>query len=128
MDETTKNALNAFLVNALELVQDAGKFAGEQIPIVLQEIIRYAIVAEALTIAVCLCFLTACFFFVKYCYKENTNGRTIAYKCDGVLPWVPTILVGSFSFGFLLASTYQLIFVLVAPRLYLLEYLKDFIN
>ena len=102
------------------------EFAYEQSPLLIDEIIRFNLIRCSLNIAIW--FIVFCFLIkaAYYCFKKYNNNFT-----DESV-WI----MGSFTISVTAAmlllpaliSITNLIKILVAPRLYLIEYLTEFVK
>lgn len=118
---STKDIVNSFLTELLEFSKDAGAFAKEQVPLVLQEYIAWGIASSIVWL---LPFLVMLFFSVR------------------VWKWAVRVAEDSDGFSIVAAFLYSIILVLpgliinlldltkaiVAPRVYLIETLSGLIR
>ncbi len=134
MDEKLRESLAAMIDFLTESMVAGAEFAGEQIPLFIQEIIRWGIAEQALWFGVWsvvgLTFLHAGRKFrASVSHREtfeDTRGQDeeMAWFLGFFLPW------GGGSIWFLCGATnlFQLTKILVAPRLYLLEVVSSFLK
>lgn len=135
----TLEQLDKLGANGLEWLQEFSSkgvgFIEEQAPKLCHEIILLGIVQSAFWVVVSLFIVVVSYITAKkvtaYLCEEEKNGKQRGDNLQvGAIPfivcgWVtPVFLVPIFTFH-LFSSLYNLLAILVAPRLYLLEY---FIN
>lgn len=120
-----KELLNKALESLIEFASDVALWAKGEIPIVIQELLKYrTIMAISYSIA---CFVvmviagyTVCKAIIKM-QDEDFDDR-----------WIAVTVFGGIAFCICLAGfvthTKEAIMIYVAPRIYILEYLKDFIR
>lgn len=121
MNNELQEALTVFLTKSLDAVEKGVSAAGEQIPLVLQEIIQWEIWSSATGFVIAL-ISSVCLVIVGwYCFK-----RTSMIEDD-----FPFALGTIFSFGGALLAfaismdnLYHMIKALTAPRLVIIEFLK----
>lgn len=117
MNSELQEALTAFLVKSLDLVEKGANAAGEQIPLVLEEIVQWEIWGSgvgfvvALVIAICLAIVG------RYC------GKRAAIREEG-WPMACSVLGAFVAFAISMGNLYCLIKALTAPRLVIIEFLK----
>ena len=121
MNNELQEALTAFLTKSLDAVEKGVNMAGEQIPLVLQEIIQWQVCWSIVGVIGLLLLIAVMLYFCRFFYVKNeTENR---YSEAGII---------SFFFGLgALACVVPLAFVLfdlikalVAPRLVIIEFLK----
>ena len=120
MNEATKQAIEQFIQKILAGAEAAGNFTTEQTPLLVQEWLRWQIVDSAFWLVVGLVILAVSLLTWKRSWK-------ISFDED-----IP-LIVANFT-GVLLGSlmtvtnTFDLIKVLVAPRVVLLEKFADLVR
>jgi len=117
---STKDIVNSFLTELLEFSKDAGAFAKEQVPLVLQEYIAWGI---ASSIVLLLPFLVMLFFSVRV-WKWAVR---VAEDSDG-FSIVAAFLYSIIMLPGLIINLLDLTKAIVAPRVYLIETLSDLIR
>jgi len=100
-------------------------FVEEQAPLLCQEIINLRIVTSVLIIILCSVVAIAAIWFCRTSFKQVNPDK----PSDEDGPWIAVALVSAvFSVVSLMGACvwiYNLAVVLVAPRIYLLEYFTD---
>lgn len=132
-----ENVLAELVKKGIEVAEQTGNFVIEQAPDLLQEFYRWHITKNVFFSLLCIIIMFTCFFiFKKTGRKENTFkypedsslilGRYYSeWSVGGVFIIIFCIIGFLVSLGHLISSLYDLVFILTAPKLYLIEY---FIN
>lgn len=121
MNEELKNQLSQFLEKALDVANKGIDTAGEQIPLLLQEIIQWQLFSSISYIALFTTISILGFALSYYFYRDYK--RTNYY--DNLYISIVSSLVTLFIFfASLICILPTIIKALVAPRLVILEYLK----
>lgn len=130
MNEDIQQILSALL----GYLQTAAGFAAEQAPLVLQEILNWAIAANALSMVVTAGIIYGFCAFLRSVWKRarmpygNGEGESRIDTDDAALLTIlPVIFIGVAGIGFLI-SMFELVKVLVAPRVFLIEYVSKLIS
>lgn len=130
-----ENQLSELLKKAIEVAEKTGEFAIEQAPLLLQEFYRWHIMKSCLGILLSVLLFVLAVIVVKmigskksfkeygkkaYCFFGRYYGMdsTFAAVITGGLMAVSSIIIISI-------NIYKLVFIITAPKLYLIEY---FIN
>lgn len=125
MDEQTKAAMNAFAQQVIDAAQNAGKFASEQMPLVVQEWLRWLAVENAIWVVVSLSVLIASVYSFWAALRKLKSAP--GYDAPPYVAWligggiVPGVL-GAVLLG---VSVVDLLKVLIAPRVVVLERFMD---
>ena len=107
--------LSVILQKSLDIAEKSGEFIVEQSPLLLQEFYKWQTVSHIMG---SLLFLLTVIPFIIFLNKTNWED----YEFNQVV----TIVLGSSSLFTITASVisiYKLVFITVAPKLYLIEYL-----
>lgn len=121
MNEELQEALTQFLTASLNTVEKGATIAGEQIPLVLQEIVQWQICWSVVSVIGLISIIALMLYFCRFFYKKSILVR---YSSEAGL--------ASFFLGLgacacvvpLGFALFDLTKALVAPRLLILEYLK----
>lgn len=123
--------LSKLLEKAIEVAEKTGDFAIEQAPLLLQEFYSWRIASNifGIVLALLMCYIP---YILRLCiskkeeegfFDEKILGRWFETDEIPFILWcvlgVVSSLIGVIVF---LCSVYELIFILVAPKLYLIEY------
>ena len=121
MNEELKNQMEMFISKALDIVEKGIDTAGEQIPLILQEIVYWQIgknsIALLIAFIICLIAFVSGYKLLKHFgRKNNEDGCAV-----GVVLIIASILI---FFTFFLTTGMNIVQAIVAPRLVILDYLK----
>lgn len=123
MNQKLQESIASSINELLEMLRSTKSFALEQAPEIAREIVRFGIIKSALGVCIGICFIGLSIFS---CYKWKNWTPKGTYDCCGWLPvWIISALV---SIPFVLINGYFLTMSLVAPKLYILDYLADMIG
>ena len=121
MNKELEQCLTQFINKALDVANKGIDTAGEQIPLVLQEIVYWRLAKGSCCILTAFLFCSSA-FFLGYSMLKNFK---LSHDTDGQGVGIGFMLISFFVF--LLVFSFELtdiIKALVAPRLVILEYLK----
>ena len=126
----TDEILSEVVKKALLVAEKTGNFVIEQSPLILQEFYNWHICSSIFWIILSLISIVFAFNFSKIFGKkvdkdyEKKWGQTIirGYVTDEFFTFIGMAISLVFGFVFLFSNIYKLIFILVAPKLYLIEY------
>jgi hypothetical protein len=119
MDEQTKTLLAEYLKKLLQAAESGASFAAEQIPIIIQEKLAFDFWVATMWIALCL--VAGILVSIGY-YKINVKAE---WDEDTTAPTtVAMFFVGVTLLMILLFNLITIIKIQVAPRLYIVEWLK----
>lgn len=120
--QKTDEVLSEIVKKALSVAEKTGDFAIEQAPLLLQEFYNWHITKNILSVVMWLIFIIVVFLILrrtkKYKEEKSLNFSDAEYFFPVVFSYVGLI----FFIVFLFISIYDLVFILVAPKLYLIEY------
>lgn len=102
----------------LEWAKSAAVIANEQVPQLAEEYLRWSMYSNAVSTATCFVFTVAAVCLVRLSSKKINQGK------DEYIPGVVFGCISGFVFSMIfLDSLHDLIKVIAAPKLYLLDYL-----
>lgn len=113
--EKTETQLSGLVEKAIEVAEKTGEFAIEQAPLLLKEFYAWHLISNIMGVILCLIIIVSfivLFKKTKFEYIETFNE----ILC--IILGVSSIS----SFIFLCINIYNIVFILVAPKLYLIEY------
>jgi len=110
MNELEKQ-LAEILEKALAVAEQTGEFVIEQAPLLLQEFYRWHIAKYSLGIFLSLVSFVLIYKFSKFMVKRTEDESAILINGLSTFPLIT-----------ITAFIYKLLFILVAPKLYLIEY------
>ena len=109
----------------VEALESGVEFAGEQAPLLIQEVLTYYTFASIIEIIIFLSLFICSSYFIYYVFKNGKNPDSFFTKRFGNEHRVfPLIFAWAFTLGsfiFTLLNILQLVKILVAPRLFLIE-------
>ena len=123
MNEELQQALTQFLTASLNAVEKGATIAGEQIPIVLQEIVQWKIASSAVGFVGFLLLSIVLAIVALKCWKQINPGTDEFCVPIGVCAGICSI-ISPVLFLMSCEQLYNLIKVLTAPRLVIIEFLK----
>ncbi len=115
--------LNEFVAEMTSLLQSGSQFVGEQTPEVIKEVLRFNLFSSIFWAVIlglgtyCLCPIYK-HVYPKLCKINDDVDRPMAK----VLFWAVMIVVGAIMLPACLLELENAVQILVAPRMYLLEY------
>jgi hypothetical protein len=128
--QKTDEVLSKVVEKALNVAEKTGEFAIEQAPLLLKEFYSWHIAKNSLGILLGILIIILGYNLRKLWAKkvdenyEKEWGEAVinGYASEEFTTWLSIILSFVFGLAFLIKSTYSLVFILVAPKLYLIEY------
>lgn len=131
MKDELETQLSELVRKGIEVAETTGDFIIDQAPDLLQEFYRWHIVSNAMRIIISVLVIYLMFRFFKFCgkresikyYKTEIFGRY--YEVDNEPFWFLSFLCGGVVVVFFISfifDLFDLVKILVAPKLYLIEY------
>ncbi|MBC7642121.1 MAG: hypothetical protein H7174_07265 [Flavobacterium sp.] len=125
--QKTDEVLSEVVKKALTVAEKTGDFVIEQAPLLLQEFYRWHICANifGILLGLFLCFLA---YKIPLLWLSNDKDyydtKFFSKYGDesGMIAWIFFIIVVIIGAIFLFCSIYELVYILVAPKLYLIDY------
>lgn len=128
IDQQMKDKLLESIDTIGSWVESTKDFALEQAPLVVNEIVMWGIGKYSFSVLLGLIFLVISFFSIrsavnnKQVYFDQDNGdiptKRFFILLSGIISFIPGVLL-------FLINIYHLIFVLCAPRLYVIKTIAD---
>ena len=130
----TDEVLSKAVEKGIELTEKTGNFVIEQAPDLLKEFYQWRIISCIMWIVIAIIlFLSGRYFpylWMKDKIKEAENNegvffnrRTSGYMDDGNIPaWITFVALSVTAAAIIISNVYELIYISVAPKLYLIEY------
>ena len=126
----TDEVLSEVVKKAILVAEKTGNFVIEQSPIILQEFYNWHICSSIFWIILSLISIVFAFNFNTIFGKKvdkdyiKSYGEIIirGYVANDFFTFIGMAISLVFGFVFLFSNIYELIFILVAPKLYLIEY------
>ena len=137
IDEATAQELNTksleesleFVVaKAIEIAETTGEFVVEQAPLLLQEFYAWRMVKNILNMLLFPLLIILVFIYYKAIPIEEDSYEAVSFlgkqvnQGHGIPGYIVGIAAGFFAVGIFICSLYDLLFLLVAPKMYLIEY------
>lgn len=116
---TTQEKLNILLDSLIEVTTKTTDMASEQVPLVLQEIVKWGMVKGLFFIALGLIFFAFLIYGCLCVWNKKEDSSFIEDMAAICTPVYFFLWIGFFSNG-----AYKCLKVYFAPKLYLLNYLK----
>ncbi len=118
----TDEVLAEVVKKALTVAEKTGQFVIEQAPLLLQEFYRWHITKSALGVVCCLLFFLIVFLLMRRHSRYIKENDIEAWEIECALPRMFSILSSVIVVCIMISFVYNLLFILVAPKLYLIEY------
>jgi hypothetical protein len=128
MNETLKPYLEKLLSSGAKTVEEAAKFIETQTPELASEIIRWGAISESAAPLIFLILMGAC-VFIHLFYKGEEPYKNGGPSNDYYPPLFIFNLIAAIGFSFLfIVEMIDVLYPLVAPRLYILEKISSLIK
>lgn len=115
-------ALSEIVKKALSVAEKTGDFVIEQAPALLQEFYRWHIAKSILTIFISSFLIVILLLLIKNRRKHIKTGYTDMGDPDIFFPIAFCVIGISVSAFWLIENIYDLIYITLAPKLYLIDY------
>ncbi len=117
MNEQTEKLINEALAGAIEAAKKTGNFVIEQAPDLIQQLVLYKTWEYSLIIAISLGWFITSYFLIKWAIKkiEDTDGGTLAVIIVAIILDLVSIIA-------FFNTLFDLVKIVVAPKVWLLEY------
>jgi hypothetical protein len=132
MNKVIEEKLVASLDEVQKWAESTKDFVSEQAPLVVQEVIRWGIAQNifwTLLFAILMILVTITWLYIRKSWKWDTSvgdGRDwfpVGFFLNGIC-----VLINFVMFTFLSSAVYNLVYIWVAPRLYVLDQLATLLN
>lgn len=121
MKDELKNQLSTFLAKALDVAEKGIEATGEQIPMILQEIVQWKLYSNLIGFILG---IVIAFVFIKTCRNLIANLDKGVEDPFILIPRIVVLVITIVPIFPLLLCVLDAVKALVAPRLVILEYLK----
>lgn len=128
MNEELKNQLGELVKKTLELAQRTGQFVIDQAPDLVREFYRWQVFSAVFWIAVSVMIFLLVRYTPNLYLRKGKTGHFMEEEFFGkygeaaIGSWIIFIVGSIASFIILIASMYDLLFLLIAPKMYLIDY------
>ena len=135
--EEIMDQVNILLKEMVELLKQGKQFAEEEIPLVLQEFLTWGLTNSIMWIVIgIMFFLLGRYLPYAWLKKEQTdedddkffNRYCKDYQSDVVTGWIFFMVLGTIGACITIINLFNTIKILIAPRIYLIEWFSDIIN
>lgn len=114
--------VDKFLQKGLKYLESAESFAGKEVPAFLDEVLRFNVYAESVSALWSLPLFVVAFTIYRMCRSQLEKDGMDGEVFNGFLFCLAFALSGLFV---LVNNLLDVVKIIVAPKMYLLEYLKD---
>lgn len=122
MNDQLEQQLSKVIEKSLALAEKTGDFVIEQAPELLREFYAWHIMENSLYAVVSFIFVVICvFIYRKFSGDKYEDDRDMA-EPHVILPMFFSACGGLSGLGFLISFVRNIVFITVAPKLYLIEY------
>lgn len=123
--KNTDEALGKLIEKGIEVAEKSGQFVMDQAPDLLQQFYMWHIAQNVFGLLLGIILLFASYKVIKMFGENESDWDTdleIFGKHIGFGVTLTSAFIALFGIIFFFASLYQLIFILIAPKLFLIEY------
>ena len=129
MNAETDKQIAEILKKGLEAAEKSGNFVIEQAPDLVKQLITYKTVETSICVLIEITLMYLIFIYFKYLYKKNNEDSDFipenAFHGVGI---IITSLMGIFLFFAFITDISNLIQLIFAPKIYLLEYIAKLLS
>ena len=129
MNAETDKQIAEILKKGLEAAEKSGNFVIEQAPDLVKQLITYKTVETSICVLIEITLMYLIFRYFKYLYKKNNEDSDFipenAFHGVGI---IITSLMGFFLFFVFINDISNLIQLIFAPKIYLLEYIAKLLS
>ena len=129
MNAETDKQIAEILKKGLEAAEKSGNFVIEQAPDLVKQLITYKTVETSICVLIEITLMYLIFIYFKYLYKKNNEDSDFipenAFHGVGI---IITSLMGIFLFFVFINDISNLIQLIFAPKIYLLEYIAKLLS
>ena len=129
MNTETDKQIAEILKKGLEAAEKSGNFVIEQAPDLVKQLITYKTVETSICVLIEITLMYLIFRYFKYLYKKNNEDSDFipenAFHGVGI---IITSLMGIFLFFVFINDISNLIQLIFAPKIYLLEYIAKLLS
>ena len=129
MNTETDKQIAEILKKGLEAAEKSGNFVIEQAPDLVKQLITYKTVETSICVLIEITLMYLIFRYFKYLYKKNNEDSDFipenAFHGVGI---IITSLMGIFLFFVFINDISNLIQLIFAPKIYLLEYITQLLS
>ena len=129
MNAETDKQIAEILKKGLEVAEKSGNFVIEQAPDLVKQLITYKTIETSIYVLIEITLMYLIFRYFKYLYKKNNEDSDFII-CDEfhIIGMIITSLMGIFLFFEFITDISNLIQLIFAPKIYLLEYIAKLLS
>lgn len=128
MNDTLQNTVNQVLQGAISQATKGAEFLREQIPDILQQLLMWNLAKDGLLVALA---MLSVFIAYKATFKWADQSRS-SYDNEWKLPKIASAIFGIIASGittvFAVIALFDAVKILVAPKVWLLEYAAELVR
>ena len=129
MNSETDKQIAEILKKGLEVAEKSGNFVIEQAPDLVKQLITYKTIETSIYVLIEISLIYLIFRYFKYLYKKNNEDSDFifdnAFHITGI---IITSGVTIFTFIEFINDIFDLIKLIFAPKIYLLEYIAQLLS
>ena len=129
MNAETDKQIAEILKKGLEAAEKSGNFVIEQAPDLVKQLITYKTIETSICVLIEITLMYLIFIYFKYLYKKNNEDSDFMYYDEfHIIGMIITTLMGIFLFFRFINDISNLIQLIFAPKIYLLEYIAKLLS
>ena len=129
MNTETDKQIAEILKKGLEVAEKSGNFVIEQAPDLVKQLITYKTVEASIYVLIEITLMYLIVIYFKYLYKKNNeNSSFIIENSFHVIGIIISFMASIFFFFAFIVDISNLIQLIFAPKIYLLEYIAQLLS
>ena len=129
MNAETDKQIAEILKKGLEVAEKSGNFVIEQAPDLVKQLITYKTIETSIYVLIEITLMYLIFRYFKYLYKKNNEDSDFIIDDEfHIIGMIITSLIGIFLFFVFINDISNLIQLIFAPKIYLLEYIAQLLS
>ena len=129
MNSETDKQIAEILKKGLEAAEKSGNFVIEQAPDLVKQLITYKTVETSICVLIEISLMYLIFRYIKYLHKKNNEDSDFIFDNEfHIIGMMITSLMGIFLFFVFINDISDLIKLIFAPKIYLLEYIAQLLS
>ena len=129
MNAETDKQIAEILKKGLEAAEKSGNFVIEQAPDLVKQLITYKTIETSICVLIEITLMYLIFRYFKYLYKKNNEDSDFISDNEfHITGMIITSLMGIFLFFAFITDISNLIQLIFAPKIYLLEYIAKLLS
>jgi hypothetical protein len=127
MDKIKLDSLSDYANFLIDKVKEGGDFLKEQLPPVINELLLLERIESSIYLVISITGIVVCSYLVRKAYSLSLKKK-YGYGDLEVTLTVIGVLFGMLSVIWFFISLHEVIMVFLAPKLYILDYLRGFLK